>query len=194
MLEKLLEADQELLLTLNRWHAPWLDTSMWVMTHTIAWLPLYLWLLLLVIKVYRKRWWLPLLAVALTLLLTDRITSGFMKPYFGRLRPSHNPELAGKLHLVEGYTGGLYGFASGHAANSFGLALMVWLMLRRFYPHAGWLFAWALLVSYTRIYLGVHYPGDILAGAAVGVGCAALVYRIFYKQLDAAAQKKEAPT
>ncbi len=177
MLDKLLEADQDLLLTINQWHTPWLDPVMLLLTKTFVWFPLYLLLLYAVIKVYKKKFWITLLGAALTLTLTDRITSGWMKPYFARLRPSHNPELTGKLHLVDGYTGGLYGFASSHAANTFGLALLLWLVLRKVYPQTAWLFVWALFMCYTRLYLGVHYPGDILVGAATGLLCAATVYR-----------------
>ncbi|GIV36332.1 MAG: lipid A 4'-phosphatase [Cyclobacteriaceae bacterium] len=183
MLRKLLEADQELLLAINKWHAPWLDPVMLLLTKTLVWLPLYLLLLYAVIKVYKKRFWIPLLAVAVTLTLTDRITSGWMKPYFARLRPSHNPELAGKLHLVDGYTGGLYGFASSHAANSFGVALLLWLLFHKFFPQTAWLFAWALFMSYTRLYLGVHYPGDILVGAVTGLLCATTVYHFLKSRL-----------
>ncbi len=168
MLDKLLEADKNLLLAINKWHAPWLDSLMIVLTQTLAWLPLYIVLLYAVIYMYKKSSWLPLLTIALTVVLTDRITSGLMKPYFARLRPSHNPELAGQLHLVNGYTGGLYGFASSHAANCFGVALAVWLILRSKYPHTGWLFLWAIFMSYTRLYLGVHYPSDVLVGALIG--------------------------
>ena len=183
MPDKLLKADQELLLAINRWHTPWMDAVMLTLTKTVVWLPLYMLLFFLLVKVYKNRFWIPLLGVALTLTLTDRITSGWMKPYFARLRPSHNPELTGKLHLVDGYTGGLYGFASSHAANTFGLALLLWLVLRKVYPQTAWLFVWALFMCYTRLYLGVHYPADILVGAATGLLCAATVYHFIKSRL-----------
>jgi undecaprenyl-diphosphatase len=97
-----------------------------------------------------------------------------MKPFFGRLRPSHEPELEGLLHLVDGYRGGLYGFASSHAANTFGVAIFIWLSLRKHYRWIGVIFIWAILMSYTRIYLGVHYPTDILVGAIIGSLCGLL--------------------
>lgn len=113
--------------------------------------------------------WMVLIGVALTILLADQITSTIMKPYFARLRPSHEPTLEGLLHIVNGYKGGLYGFASGHAANTFGTATFFYLLFRNKYWWVGLLFLWALLVTYTRLYLGVHYPSDILVGGIVGI-------------------------
>jgi undecaprenyl-diphosphatase len=104
----------------------------------------------------------------LTILLADQVTSGFMKPFFERLRPCHDPRWEGLLHNY-GRCGGLYGFASSHAANTFGLATFLTLTLSSKVKGISWLFVYALLVSYTRIYLGVHYPLDIVLGALVGV-------------------------
>jgi undecaprenyl-diphosphatase len=92
-----------------------------------------------------------------------------MKPFFARLRPSHEPGLQNLVHLVNGYKGGLYGFASSHAANTFGTATFVWLALKPFMRWSGLIFIWAVVMTYTRIYLGVHYPGDILVGALFGI-------------------------
>ncbi len=183
MLEKLIEADKNLLLTINRWHAPWLDPVMLFLTQTWAWIPLYALLIYFIIKIYKKRSWIPLTGAALTVLFADRLTSGLMKPFFARPRPSHEPDMAGVLHLVNGYKGSEFGFVSGHAANSFGVALFVWLILRDHYPHSAWLFAWAAFMSYTRLYLGVHYPGDILGGALTGLMCAGIVYWSIKKHL-----------
>ncbi len=91
------------------------------------------------------------------------------KDVFERLRPCHNPEIADKVHTLYGYCGGMYGFVSSHASNSFSLAVFSGLMLKNHYRFALILMLlWALLVSYSRIYAGVHYPGDILAGAILG--------------------------
>lgn len=184
MIEALQEVDKDLLLFLNGFNAPWLDPVMLVLTKTIAWLPLYLALIFMVIKDLQKDSWRILLVVAFTILLTDQITSSVMKPYFERLRPSREPELAGLLHLVNGYKGGLYGFASSHAANSFGVAMFLWLAFRKSKPWIWVLFVWALLLTYTRIYLGVHYPGDILVGGLVGIGCAGFSYYLYNRFLD----------
>ena len=173
-MEQLLEWDKRLVLYLNGLHASWLDTIMYWITKTEFWIPLYLLLLFFIIKSYRNTSWIIIVGIVITILLADQVTSGLMKPYFERLRPSHDPVLADLIHTVNGYTGGLYGFASSHAANTFGIALYCWLILKDKYPRIWIIFIWAILVSYSRIYLGVHFPGDILVGALVGMTAAFL--------------------
>ena len=168
-MEELLELDKRLLLFLNGWNSPFFDSVMLTLTETFVWTPLYATLIYFVIKIYGKSSMWILLGVALTILLCDRITSGFMKPFFARLRPSHEPSLEGLLHLVNDYRGGLYGFASSHAADTFGVAMFVWLSLKKYYRWIWVVFVWAALMTYTRIYLGVHYPSDILVGALIGM-------------------------
>ena len=176
-MEEILELDREIFLELNSsFHNPWLDQLMMFLSTTTAWIPLYLILLYLLIKNFRKQTWLVLLAVALTILLADQITSSVMKPFFERLRPSHEPSLAERVYIVNKYRGGKFGFASSHAANTFGIATLMSLALRAYRPWIYLLFLWALGVGYTRIYLGVHYPGDILAGYLVGFLCALIAW------------------
>lgn len=170
MLDKLIELDKELLLYINGFHTPWLDPAMIWITKTLFWLPLYLFLLYLIIKNYKKDSWIIIIGIAMAILLADQITSGFMKPFFERLRPSREPSLQGLVHLVNGYTGGKYGFASSHAANTFATAIFFWLLFKNQYRWMWILFVWAIVMTYTRIYLGVHYPGDILVGMLVGLG------------------------
>jgi undecaprenyl-diphosphatase len=174
MLDQIIELDKKILLFLNSFHTPWLDPIVLFMTQTWAWLPLYFFLLYLVIKEYKKETWFVLAGILLTIILADQITSSIMKPFFERLRPSNEPSLQGILHLVKRsdgtfYKGGLYGFSSGHAANTFGTATFFFLLFRSPNKWIGWLFLWAVVMTYTRIYLGVHYPGDILVGGTIGV-------------------------
>lgn len=178
-MEYLLELDKKLFLEINSVNEPWLDQIMMFMTSTIAWIPLYLLLFYLLSKIYRKNIWLVLLAIILTILLTDQITSSLMKPFFARLRPSHEPSLEAIVNIVSNYRGGKYGFASSHAANTFGLATLMWLMLKKYRPWIGVMFLWAFFIGYTRIYLGVHYPSDILAGQLVGFLAGLGVYFLF---------------
>jgi undecaprenyl-diphosphatase len=176
-METILELDRRLLLFLNGFHHPALDSFMYYASDTVAWIPLYLLLLALIFRKYKIDGWFVLIGAAITILLADQITSSIMKPFFARLRPSQEPSLVGLVHLVKGYKGGLFGFASSHAANTFGVALFVWLILKPFYKSVVWLFLWAALMSYTRIYLGVHYPGDILVGAIVGLLCGWIAFQ-----------------
>jgi len=178
-MEDILELDKKLFLEMNSYHNPWLDQIMMFLTSTMAWLPLYLILLYVLVKIYRQHVWLVLLAVALTILLADQITSTLMKPFFARLRPSHDPDLEGMVNLVSNYRGCRFGFASSHAANTFGVATLMWFLLKTYLPWIGLLFIWAIGVGYTRIYLGVHYPGDILAGQLIGFLSALASYGAF---------------
>jgi undecaprenyl-diphosphatase len=171
MIDELIEIDKKILVFLNSFHSPILDPVMLVITQTVFWIPLYAFLIFLLFKNYKKEAVWILLGAAITILLTDQITSTIMKPYFARLRPSHDPTIQNLVHIVGNYRGGLYGFSSGHAANTMGVALFVWLNLRTIYRWIGLIFIWAIIMSYTRIYLGVHYPGDIVVGGTIGLIC-----------------------
>ncbi len=177
-MQTLIDLDKRLLLFLNGLHNPFLDPIMFYSTKTFFWLPLYLFLIFLIFKNYKKDGWFILLGAVITILLADQITSSLFKPFFARLRPSHEPSLQGLVHLVSGYKGGLYGFASSHAANTFGTAIFIWLVLKRFYKSVVWIFVWAVFMTYTRIYLGVHYPGDIIVGAIIGLASGWIGYRL----------------
>ncbi|MCR5645269.1 MAG: phosphatase PAP2 family protein [Bacteroidales bacterium] len=162
--------DSQLFLFLNGLHTEWLDTVMVAITEMWLWIPLYILLLYMVFKQYGKRGWWILLAVAVLILCSDQLSAHVCKPLFHRLRPCFNPDLEGLVHLPKGLPGGRYGFVSSHAANTFAVATFLTAVLRKSYRSIGWwLFAWALVSSYSRIYIGVHYPGDILAGAVLGV-------------------------
>jgi len=162
-------------------HDSWMDPLMWLSSKTEASIPLYIFLLFHIYKVYKERTWGILLSVGLLILMTDQFTSGLMKPFFERLRPSHEPALEGMVHILNGHRGGSYGFASSHAANTFGIATFLTCVLKKEKPWITWLFLWAAFISYTRIYLGVHYPGDILVGALIGVLFGWLVFKLYFR-------------
>lgn len=177
-MDRIIEWDVEAFLWLNNLHASWLDPIMYFLTHTVAWTPLFFVLLYLIVKVYGKYSWIFLIGLTLTIACADQVTSSLMKPHFERLRPSRDPAISEMVHIVNDYRGGRFGFASSHAANTFGVATFLVLLLRKRYPLIGWLFLWAALVSYTRIYLGVHYPGDLIVGGALGALFGWFFYRL----------------
>ena len=119
-----------------------------------------------------------LLMVALVIVLTDGITSTICKPLFARFRPTHDPDIMYMVDVVNGYRAYKYGFMSSHAANSFGLAMFVMLLVKNRLLSIS-LIAWALINCYSRIYLGVHYPGDIICGILVGILSGLVVYRLY---------------
>lgn len=175
----ILDMDRELFLFLNGLHTEWLDPLMMLFTQTQFWVPLYLFLIYLIFKNFGNEGWFVLAGVVVTILLADQITSALMKPFFARLRPSHEPSLAGLVHLVDGYAGGRYGFASSHAANTFGTAWFIWKLFGTRYRWIGLMFVWCTLMTYTRVYLGVHYPGDVIVGALVGIGSGAIGWQVY---------------
>lgn len=177
MLETLNQWDTQLFLFLNGLHSPFLDRVMWFISGKIQWLPLYL--IILGILIYRFRWktvWI-LLAVAMLITMSDQASVHLFKNTLERLRPCHQTEIAQLIHLVNDYCGGMYGFVSSHASNSFAVAVFTGLLIQNRYYWTGILF-WASLVGYSRIYLGVHFPGDIIGGALLGSLLALGLYRI----------------
>lgn len=173
--------DQELLLKLNGSDSLFWDGFMWVATSTYIWIPVGVALLYVIFKNNKlKESFLILCLLALTITLADQIASGFCKPFFARFRPTQDPELMYLIDIVNGYRGGRFGFISSHAANTFAVAFFVSLLIRS-KSLSVMLMIWAALNAYSRIYLGVHYPGDILFGTLVGVIVGILMYVVYIK-------------
>ncbi len=167
-MERLNHFDQAVFTYLNGLHAPWLDVLMTWLTMGLLWLPLYLFLLYLVIRRYRWNTLWVLLFAALLITASDQLSVA-VKDAVLRLRPSQDPSLC-CVHLVNGYKGGMYGFYSSHASNTLSVAILLTIVLGKSYRFVGpVMITWAVLMSYTRIYLGVHYPGDVLAGWVAGI-------------------------
>jgi undecaprenyl-diphosphatase len=161
------ELDRNIFLFINSHHSLFFDTAMWVISMKTAWIPLYLVMIYLLARQYGKKVWIILLFVPLLVIITDQGAS-LIKNLVQRPRPCHEPSLAGLVHTIRGYCPGMYGFISGHASNSFGLAAFTAILIKkRWYTWA--VFTCAVLISYSRIYLGVHYPGDVLAGNLLGL-------------------------
>ena len=176
MLNYLLTLDEKLLLVINGLNNPWLDSVMYLLTNGKVWAPLFLITIIFIFVKYKAKGFYILLLIGVVITLSDQISSGLLKPLIGRLRPSHEPHLEGIIHLVNNYKGGLYSFVSSHATNSFGVATMLWLLIGKHYKWIGIFFAWAAIFSFTRVYLAVHYPGDILAGTLLGSSLAFGIY------------------
>lgn len=181
-LSHLIEMDEALLLAINGWRAAWADAFMYAFSGKWIWVPLYV---SLVYVIFRNLPWRTALgcavAIALTITFADQVGASLIRPEVCRLRPA-NPEnpLSEMIHIVNGYRGGRYGFPSCHAANTFGLAFfLVYLFRQRML--SVFILLWALVTCYSRAYLGVHYPGDLLAGALLGFIGASLFYGLFRK-------------
>ena len=163
LMDWLLELDTRLFLAINGLHNVVWDSIMWWISGKFTWWPFYL-LILVYLGVKRKFELLAMiLFIVLGITLTDQTSVHLFKNVFQRLRPCHEPLLEGMVHLVNNKCGGQYGFVSSHAANTFGVALLVISWSRRHWMTAVML-TWALLVGYSRIYLGMHYPGDVIVG------------------------------
>lgn len=184
MLETLNQWDTAAFLGLNRQHTSWLDPVMYWISDREFWFPFYTVILLWLGWKYHLRAIAIALTIGISVAFSDQVTSGILKPAFQRLRPCHDPTIDQWVHLVW-ECGGPYGFASSHAANSFGFATVLTLLLSRRQPWVRFLYAWAILISYSRIYVGAHYPLDVLAGAGIGILGAVLSvvgYRFFERQ------------
>lgn len=174
------ELDSQLFLFLNGLHANWLDPIMIAITNMLVWLPLYALWIYLVVKQFGKRSWWFFLAIGVVVLCSDQLSAHVCKPLFQRLRPCFNTDLEPFIYLPKGLAGGRYGFVSSHAANTFAIGTFLTAALRKNYRWAGFtLFAWALISSYSRIYIGFHYPGDIIAGATLGVLVGLIIWKLF---------------
>lgn len=167
MIEALHKTDQQLLLWLNGHHSDFFDHFMYFVSGKYEWIPLYLIILWAIIRKYGwKSVWI-IMAVVIMITLSDQIAN-VLKAGVKRYRPCRDPEIGHLVHLVNNYCRSSYGFVSGHAANTFALAFFISLLFRKKWVTAG-MMTWALVVSYSRIYLGVHYPGDVIGGALLGI-------------------------
>ncbi|HBB00107.1 MAG: phosphatase PAP2 family protein [Bacteroidetes bacterium GWD2_45_23] len=169
MIDFLNSIDTQLFLYLNSLHNAFFDPIMYWFSDKWIWIPMYALMAFFIIKHFKMNGVVIILTVGLVIVLCDQTASGLIKHLVMRLRPSHEPSLAGLIHLSKAGAGGTYGFVSSHAANSFGLATFLYFVLdNRFKILKYWLFTWAVLVSYSRIYNGVHYPGDVIVAAIIG--------------------------
>lgn len=172
--------DTELFLFLNGLHLDWLDPVMIFISGKLTWTPFYIVLLYLVIRKYKKDSIMIILCIILLIICSDQISSSVFKPLFERARPCHNETIKDLVYLPNGHCGGAYGFISSHACNTFALAYFITHVLKKHYRKIAWImFIWAGMVAYSRIYMGVHYPGDVIVGALVGILTGFIISKLY---------------
>lgn len=179
--------DTQLFLSINSNHSEFFDAFFTLYTSMLTWIPFYAIILYLVFKKYNQHGFWVLLALVLTVVITDQ-ASGLIKDLVERFRPSHEPSLLGKVHLPMG-PGGEFGFVSSHAANTLGFTVLVGKLTKNRNLLLVLLF-WALLTAFSRIYVGVHYPMDVLAGALLGGIIGWAMYKLLMF-IDAHYQRKK---
>lgn len=182
--------DRAIVLGVNAWHQPWLDELMWVVSGKLTWLPIWILFLYLSFKTLdKKHFWIFLVCALASIGIADITAKLLLKDIIQRYRPSHNLLLINRLHFYEEYSGtfyrgGIYGFVSNHAANFF--ALLSWVAIL-FWNSKKWItyvfLGAAILVSFSRLYLGVHYLSDLIGGAIWGMFVSYLIYRFVYLNL-----------
>ncbi len=179
MIQTFLEIDRSLLLFFNGAHSSYWDEVMWIYTGKIIWIPLVLSIIYVLLRAggWRETLW-TLFIVALLVVACDQFSSSICKPFFERLRPARDPDIASYIYIVNDYRGGMYGFFSSHASNAAGIVTFTSLLFRnRLYTVTA--IIWALITCYSRMYLGVHYPSDIIAGILWGVIVAIIAYKFY---------------
>ena len=170
----LVHLDQQLFLFLNSLNSPFWDQVMHAISGKLIWAPLYLAILIYLGFRYKRKFLVIILFIILGVTLADQVSVQVFKNTIQRLRPCHEPALQGLVHLFNGECGGKYGFVSSHASNSFNIALLSLMFIKKRWFTIS-ILIWASIICYSRVYLGVHYPGDVICGsmlgALVGWGC-----------------------
>lgn len=177
MLEKILSLDTQLFIYLNGLGSETYDGFWLLITKQTNWIPFFIVLLYLIFKkIGTKQTLYLLLFVAILLVFTDQITNLF-KYGFQRLRPCSNPEINTKIRIIK--SSATFSFFSGHAANTMAVSTFLYLNLKRHFKYLGFLFLWPLIFAYSRIYLGLHYPLDIICGYLCGLTLGFLMFKLY---------------
>jgi undecaprenyl-diphosphatase len=191
--QAIIDLDKELLLWFNGSQSLYLDSLVRTLTNGWTWLPLYLSLCFVVIKNNDtvQKILFVIACAGLCILIAGTVDDEIVKPTVARWRPTHDPQIGMLVDIVDGYRGGLYGFFSAHASNTFSLTIFFWWLMRsRLLTTA--MVLWSLTNCWTRLYLGVHYPGDILVGLCWGFISGSLVF-LFYHRVTRNQKRKYMP-
>jgi membrane-associated phospholipid phosphatase len=185
LLQTILEWDSWLFLKINTvFTHPLLDKIFPLWRDSELWVPFYLFLIVLAIVNFGKKAWSWILFAIINVALTDQASSSLIKNWFARIRPCNEELLVGKMRLLLEHCSGGFSFTSSHATNHFGFAIFVFLTTRHLFGKWGkWLFVWAATISYGQVYVGVHYPIDILFGALLGSGIGALTAGYYNRKI-----------
>jgi len=173
------QLDIQLFLRLNSIHNDYFDPIMAWISGRNSWFPMYAIIIGTLIWRYKTRSIGMLLVIVFSVIISDQVCSSILKPLIHRLRPCHEPSIQNMVHIV-GNCGGQFGFCSSHAANTFALATCLFFLIGKEFPRVLYFYIWAIIISYSRIYVGVHYPLDVLSGAGIGVLSALSCYKIHH--------------
>ncbi|MFT6716566.1 MAG: undecaprenyl-diphosphatase [Saprospiraceae bacterium] len=180
-MQEIIQIDRDVFQFLNSFHNGFFDVLMYWISYKFTWIPLYALLIFLLVKHYKKKSFVILAAIVLMVTAADQ-GCNYFKHSVERPRPCRDEaQLTPPARTLDGYHCSKHGFFSAHAANSMAVAVFMTSLLMPFYKKIGWfLFPWAIITAYSRIYLGVHYPLDILCGAVFGVLVARLILKGLY--------------
>lgn len=185
MIERLKDWDAELFTLINGSYSDFFDFIFFWASNKFIWIPLYLFFVYLIYKKHQIKGLISLAFISIAIILCDQGSTHLFKNVFLRLRPCHEPSLQTLIHLIKDSCGGKYGFLSAHAANSFAVASFLQLFIGKDFKYLKYLLAiWLIMIAYSRVYLGVHYPGDVLAGALFGTAIGIILFKLYLLYLS----------
>lgn len=186
MIETLRQIDQQVTIWLNQQHSPFFDDLMFWISDKYIWLPFYAFLVVLIILKLKKHSITALVGIAILITLSDQLSVHLFKEVFERFRPCRpNSPIHEMIHIVRNHCGGQYGFISSHATNTFAVALFLSGIIGKYFKYfSPLILLWAAIVSYSRVYLGVHYLGDIIGGAIFGSILGSLLTYGYFKTVN----------